>query len=74
MLERLHKKMRRWSSWRSALIAFGVTLTLFLVYNDYVQPLRDILGDQVYLDIRMGGYDHDEAIAFFEFVGEDEHI
>ena len=70
-IEQLHDLIRGWSSWRSALIAFAVTITLFVIYNNYVQPLRDMLGDQVYLDIRVGGYSYEEAVAFFDFLGEE---
>ncbi len=64
-----HQFLEQLTNWPLALFMLILTITLFATYNGYVQPLRDLLGEQVYLDIRMGGYEYDEALAFFEFLG-----
>ncbi len=48
--------------WVSTLIVFG----LYLIY---VQPMKDFLAPDIYLDLRFDGYDHAEVSAFFDGLG-----
>ena len=54
---------------KAANISFLITLILVVSYSFYVQPLKDILGDEPYLDLKIGGYSYDLAIGFFERLG-----
>lgn len=57
------------SSWRKAIAIWVATLLLFALYMLYVQPLKDFLAPDIYLDLRFDGYDHAEALAFFDGLG-----
>ena len=56
-------------SWRLVLAYWLVTLIIFGLYLAYVQPLRDFLAPDIYLDLRFDGYDHAEAVTFFDKLG-----
>lgn len=57
------------TSWRSVLALWVGTLIVFGLYLIYVQPLKDFLAPDIYLDLRFDGYDHAEAFAFFDGLG-----
>lgn len=46
------------------------TLALFVVYLDYIAPLKAMGGGAVHLDIRFGGYDLATVNAYFATLGE----
>ncbi|TMV04800.1 hypothetical protein FGK63_17095 [Ruegeria sediminis] len=56
-------------SWRFVLAFWAATLVLFGLYLAYVQPLKEVLAPDIYLDLRFDGYDHPEALAFYEGLG-----
>lgn len=56
-------------TWRTALGLWVATLIVFGAYLIYIQPLKDFLAPDMYLDLRFDGYDHPEAVAFFGDLG-----
>jgi hypothetical protein len=61
--------MHRFANWRVTLGLWIATLAVFGLYLVYVQPLKDFLAPDIYLDLRFDGYDHPEATAFFDYLG-----
>jgi hypothetical protein len=57
-------------TWRSAIGLWLATLFVFGLYMIYVQPLKDFLAPDIYLDLRFDGYDYPEALAFFDGLGQ----
>lgn len=56
-------------TWSSAFGLWLVTLIVFGLYMIYVQPLKEFLAPDIYLDLRFDGYDYPEALAFFDRLG-----
>lgn len=55
---------------RSTIGLWLATLIVFILYMIYVQPLKDFLAPEIYLDLRFDGYDYPEALAFFDDLGQ----
>lgn len=68
-LEESSSFLRRRVSLRAAMLIWLVTLILLATYTAYVEPFREALGDDIYLDLKLGGYDIAEVNAFLESIG-----
>ena len=55
--------------WKQVIGIYAGTLVLIGAYVVFVQPLRDFLGTEIYLDLRPDGYDRPEVLAFFDRLG-----
>lgn len=53
------------STWHGVITIYLATLLVFGLYLIYVQPLKDFLSPNIYLDLREDGYDLPEALAFY---------
>lgn len=70
-MNNLHSFMLSFTSEGKAFTMLVITVVLLLIYLDYVEPLRVMLNGDVYLDLRIGGYDLPEAMEFFALIGEE---
>ena len=60
---------RERASLRTAMSVWLVTMVLLATYTAYVAPFRTALGDDIYLDLKIGGYDAVEVNRFLESIG-----
>jgi len=65
------KRLSRKTNWPVAIIIFVVAISSYLIYFNYSEPLKTLVGDQQILDIRGSGYNQEEVSQLLGILGDE---